>query len=112
MQKPENIVVFITTGADGEAHKIASLLLEKKLAACVNVIPQVESSFWWQGKIDSTRESLLLVKTQAALLPEIIKSVRAAHSNEVPEIIAIPIIGGNTDYLDWINKETMPARGK
>ena len=105
MGKPEYIVVFITTNTSGEAQQIARLLLEQRQAACVNIIPEVASSFWWEGELDSAQESLLVIKTRASLLPEIIKSVKGVHSNTVPEIIALPIVGGNQDYLDWIDKE-------
>jgi periplasmic divalent cation tolerance protein len=105
MKETGKIVVFITTSSEQEAHKIAELLLTKRKAACVNIIPRVGSSFWWQGKLDSARESLLIIKTKASLLSEIVDLVKAAHSYEVPEIIALPIIGGNEDYLKWIDDE-------
>jgi periplasmic divalent cation tolerance protein len=65
----------------------------------------VDSSFWWQGKLDSAQESLLIIKTGASLISEIIELVKSVHSYEVPEIIALPIIGGNEDYLKWIDDE-------
>ncbi|MDI6815292.1 MAG: divalent-cation tolerance protein CutA [Dehalococcoidales bacterium] len=99
------IVLFITTGTDEEAHKIAEVLLNQKKVACVNIVPRVSSLFWWQDKRDSAQESLLVVKTKASLLPEIINLVKGVHSYDVPEIIALPIIGGNQDYLEWIGKE-------
>ncbi len=105
MEKPDYIVVFITTNTAGEAQRIATLLLEQRQAACVNIIPEVDSRFWWEGKLDSARESLLVIKTRASRLPEIINLIKGVHSNTVPEIIALPIIGGNQDYLDWIDKE-------
>ncbi|MCL0057634.1 divalent-cation tolerance protein CutA [Dehalococcoidales bacterium] len=101
----EFIVLFITTSNREEAHKIANVLLNQRKVACVNIVPAVNSFFWWQGKLDSAQESLLLVKTKASLLPEIISLVKGVHSYEVPEIIALPIIGGNQDYLEWIGKE-------
>jgi len=105
MEQPDYIVVFITTNTTGEARQIASLLLEQRQAACVNIIPEVDSRFWWEGKLDSARESLLVIKTRASKLPEIIKLVKGIHSNTVPEIIALPVVGGNQDYLEWIDKE-------
>ncbi len=101
----EFIVLFITTSNREEADKIANVLLNQRKVACVNIVPAVNSFFWWQGKLDSAQESLLLVKTKASLLPEIISLVKGVHSYEVPEIIALPIIGGNQDYLEWIGKE-------
>jgi periplasmic divalent cation tolerance protein len=105
MKETGKIVIFVTTSSEKEAHKIADLLLKKRKAACVNIVPKVDSSFWWQGKLDSAQESLLIIKTKASLLPEIVELVKAAHSYEVPEIIALPIIGGNEDYLKWIDDE-------
>ena len=97
--------MMITAEDAEEAEHIAELLLAQRMAACVNIIPGVSSSFWWEGKIDKARESMLIVKTESAKLQEIIQSVKMIHSNTVPEIIAMPIIGGNQDYLDWIDHE-------
>lgn len=105
MKGTGKIVIFVTTGSEAEAHKIADLLLTKRKAACVNILPTVDSSFWWQGKLDAAEESLLIIKTNASLLSEIINLVKTAHSYEVPEIIALPIIGGNEDYFRWIDDE-------
>lgn len=102
MDAPAFVVIFITAKDGGEAQRIARLLLEQKKAACVNIVPQVASSFWWQGRIDSAAESLLVVKTEARLLEDIIRLVKANHSYAIPEIIALPVIGGSQDYLDWI----------
>ena len=104
MEEPTYIVLFITTDTAEEARKIAEVLLEQKKAACVNIIPGVNSLFRWEGKVDSARENLLVVKTKASLLSEVINLVKKVHSYDVPEIIALPIIGGNKDYLDWIGK--------
>ena len=102
-RKSDKIVIFITTGTETEAHKIAELVLNRRKAACVNIVPRVTSLFWWEDKLDSAQESLLIVKTKASLFPEIISLVREVHSYEVPEIIALPIIAGNEDYLKWID---------
>lgn len=106
MTKIEEIVVFITAGTDKEAKNIADKLLDQKKAACVNIVPNIDSFFWWQGRKEKAQESLLIVKSRASLLDGIIKLVKEAHSYEVPEIIAMPIIGGNQDYLDWIKEST------
>ena len=105
MKETGEIVVLITTGSGEEAHCIAEMLLNQRKAACVNIVPGVDSAFWWQGKLDSAGESLLIVKTKASLLPEIVNLVKEVHSYDVPEIIAVPIIGGNEDYLRWIDSE-------
>jgi len=105
MKETGKIVIFVTTSSEPEAHKIAELLLRRRKAACVNIVPKVDSSFWWQGKLDSARESLLVIKTKASLLSEIVDLAKTEHSYKVPEIIALPIIGGNEDYLKWIDDE-------
>ena len=104
MEEFAYIVVFITTAADEEAQLIARVLLEQRKAACINIVPGISSLFWWQGNINSAQESLLIVKTRASLLGEIIKLVKEMHSYDVPEIIALPIVAGNKDYLGWIEK--------
>ena len=103
MRKTDRIIVLITAGNEEEAHKIARLLVKQKKAACVNILPGMDSFFRWKGKIDSAREALLLVKTRASLFPEIISLVKEIHSYEVPEIIALPIIAGSEDYLRWLD---------
>ena len=100
------IVVFITAANKKEAGKISSALVGKRLAACVNIIPPVYSIFRWQGKVDKGKEYLLIVKSRKSLLPKLIKLVKSLHSYKVPEIIALPIIGGNKDYLDWLDEST------
>jgi periplasmic divalent cation tolerance protein len=112
MGKPEDdeyVVLFITTAADEEAQLISRVLLERRMAACINIVPGVSSLFWWQGSIDSAQESLLIVKTRASLLDDIVQLVKRIHSNDIPEIIALSVVGGNQDYLEWVGKE---ARGK
>lgn len=103
MKKTDRIIVLITTGSEEEAHSIAESLVKEKKAACVNIVPRVDSLFWWEGKLDSVPESLLLVKTKASLFPEIVELVKRTHSYEVPEIIALPIIAGSEDYLKWLD---------
>ena len=103
MEESAYVVVLITAADAEEARQISRLLLEKRKAACVNIAAGVNSFFWWEDKIDSARENLLIIKTKASLLPEIINLVKAIHSNTVPEIIALPIVGGNREYLQWID---------
>jgi periplasmic divalent cation tolerance protein len=105
MDKPEHIVVLVTANNTEEAQQIASALLEKRQAACVNIVPKVDSHFWWEGKLDTAAESLLIIKSRAARLEDIIRLVKEVHSNTVPEIIALPVIGGSPDYLEWLDKE-------
>ena len=98
------VVVLITTPSKEEAERIARDLLSKKLAACVNIVSDVKSLFWWEEKIDEANECLLVIKTRLDQMKELIESVKQIHSYTVPEIIALPIITGNTRYLEWINQ--------
>ncbi|MDI6751804.1 MAG: divalent-cation tolerance protein CutA [bacterium] len=98
------IVVFITASEEEQAKKIAEELVSKRLIACANILPKVSSLFWWQGRICSEKEVLLILKTKEDLLDKVIKTTKELHSYEVPEIIALPIIGGSEEYLEWINK--------
>jgi periplasmic divalent cation tolerance protein len=105
MQWTGPVVVLVTVSSLAEGEKISSILLEQRKAACVNIVPKVMSRYWWQGKIDSSEEALLLIKTRASLVPEIIKTVKKNHSYTVPEIIALPVVEGSEEYLSWINAE-------
>ncbi len=107
MADEKHVVVLITAETLGQGREIADALVGEKLAACVNLMPRIHSKFWWQGKIDSANESLLIVKTREALLDKVINLVKSKHSYTVPEIIALPIVGGNKDYLDWIDEATL-----
>jgi periplasmic divalent cation tolerance protein len=106
MRETGKIVIFVTSSSEEEAHKIALTLLNAKKAACVNIVPRIDSSYWWQGKLESHQESLLVIKSEATQLEQIVTLVKSIHSYEVPEIIALPIIGGNPEYLHWIGEVT------
>ena len=106
MNSTDSVVVLITASGQEEARKIADLLVGNKKAACVNIVPAVDSLFRWKGKVEPARESLLLVKTSAALLSDVVRLVREIHSYELPEIIALPIIGGSEDYMRWLDTAT------
>ena len=105
METSPYVVLLITTATVEEAQRISKVLLEQRKIACVNIVPRVSSLFWWQDKLDSAEESLLIVKTKASLLNEIVPLVKEIHSYDIPELIALPIIGGNQDYLERIRKE-------
>ena len=106
MRKSSYIVVFITTSSYEEARKIADALVDLKKAACVNIVPKVSSLFRWKGKIEDVEESLMVVKTRAELFPDVVSTVKSIHSYDVPEIIALPIVEGDPDYLTWLKEET------
>jgi len=101
------VMIFITTLTPESAEKISQDLLDEKLAACANTIHGVRSLFWWKGKIDEAHESLIICKTRQSLVKKLTKFVRERHEYEVPEIIAVPIIGGNPDYLKWVKESTV-----
>ena len=96
------VVVLVTAKDKKEAGKIARGLLEAKLIACANIVEGVQSLFWWQGKIDSSKEVLLVLKTKKILFKKVSARVQSLHSYQTPEIIALPIIAGSDDYLGWI----------
>lgn len=98
------IAIFITASNKKEAVRIARKLVGEKLAACVNIVDGVDSYFRWQGKIDHAAEVLLIVKSRKEKLPAIIGAVKSMHSYSVPEIIALPIAGGDKPYLEWLDE--------
>ena len=105
MKYDGNVVIFITAGTREEALKVSQLLLERRAAACVNIAHNITSIFWWQGRLETSWESLIIVKTRVSKLEEVVRLVKEIHSYEVPEVIALPIIGGNREYLEWISEE-------
>jgi periplasmic divalent cation tolerance protein len=95
-------IVFSTAGSEDEARKIASHLVERQLAACVSIVPQIESIYRWQGKVESSREWLLLIKTTAERFIAVRDAIRVLHSYELPECIALSVEDGAAEYLEWI----------
>ena len=98
------VVVFVTAGNKKKAKLIAQEVVKRRLAACVNIIEGVQSLFWWKGKADSGKEALLVIKSRKDKLQALIRAVKKAHSYEVPEIIALPLVGGYKPYLKWIDE--------
>src|SRR5690349_8967479 len=103
MEANEHVVIFVTAKDDSEAQDLAKGLIESKLVACANIVPAIRSLFWWEGAIDEAQEVLIILKTRAALIEKVTAKVKALHSYMVPEVIALPIVGGSKDYLHWIN---------
>lgn len=101
------LVVLITCPDMKEAKKISDILLGERLAACINIIPNLKSYFWWAGKIHNANETLLVVKTKEKLLRRVVRTVKRNHQYENPEVIALPIIGGSKEYTEWIAEETI-----
>lgn len=98
-----HIVIFVTASSKKEAQKIAAGLIGRKLAACVNIVDKIDSLFFWEGKIQKAKESLLIIKSKKDKMLKVIKLVKALHSYKVPEIIALPVIAGDKSYLRWID---------
>jgi periplasmic divalent cation tolerance protein len=101
-------IVLVTCASMAEARKIARLVIGKRLAACANILPNVESIYRWKGKIERSREVLMILKTSAARLRELEREVEQQHSYDVPEFIVLPILVGSKQYLEWIGESTQP----
>jgi periplasmic divalent cation tolerance protein len=98
-------LIYITAKDKAEARKIGGELLESKLAACVNIIDNMNSMYVWQGKIQDDTEAILIAKTTEARVPQLIEKVKTLHSYDCPCILSIPVSGGNREFLDWIANE-------
>jgi periplasmic divalent cation tolerance protein len=101
----DKIVVFSTCASAEEAQRMARALVEKRLAACVNVIPGIRSVYRWKDAIEDEEEVLLLIKTSRPLLEELREEIERLHSYEVPEVIALSIVDGSERYLSWMTRE-------
>lgn len=99
-------VVYMTAGGLEEARRIARELVENRLAACVNIIDGMSSFYWWEGKIQDDRETVLIAKTRASLIPSLIEKVKSLHSYTVPCIVTLPILEGHEPFLKWVHEET------
>lgn len=109
----ESVVVLVTCGSAREAQRLARALVRRRLAACVNVATSpVKSIYWWKGKIESTSETMLLIKTTGGKFLALEKEIRRLHAYGTPEIIALPIVAGSKPYLDWLRNSVRAARRK
>jgi len=102
------VVVLSTAGSADEAERIATALVDERLAACVNLVPSVTSIYRWQGAVERATEVLMVMKTRRAFVKRLVARLRELHSYEVPEAIVLPIEGGSRPYLDWVLGETAP----
>jgi periplasmic divalent cation tolerance protein len=98
----EPLLVLITAGSQEEAEAIARALVAERLAACVNVVPGITSIYRWQGKVQRDQEWLLVVKSRRDVLDNLVQRVQELHSYDLPEIIALPLVGGSAPYLAWL----------
>ena len=106
----DKIVVLSTCGSAEEAEKIARSLVEKRLAACVNIVPGMRSVYRWKGAIEDASEWLLLIKSKRELFEKLCAELAGLHSYETPEIVALPIAEGSESYLNWMEAELQSTR--
>ncbi len=110
--KNEFVAVYITTKNPRSARKIGKILVKERLAGCINIIPYVNSMYWWKGRIEDHGESVIIAKTRRSLIKKLIEVVKKHHSYKVPCINALPILEGNPDYLKWLKEETRLRRDR
>ncbi len=106
----QHAVVLITAPVE-KGEEIANFIIENRLGACVNVVPKVNSTYWWKGKVERDEEALLVVKTSLKNFGRLKERVKEIHPYSVPEIIALPIIEGNEEYLGWIDESLKEGKG-
>lgn len=102
MSETDAIVVLLTAASGEEAMRLAEMLVSAKLAACVQIMPAMESVYLWQGKIECQSEVLLIAKTIRSKFDDLEREVRAAHSYDTPEIVALQVTAGSAPYLEWL----------
>jgi periplasmic divalent cation tolerance protein len=107
----DKIVVFTTCGSEEEAHMLASALIEKRLAACVNITAPVTSVYRWKGAVEQATEWILVIKSRRELFEPLRVLLESAHSYELPEVLAVPVVEGSPTYLAWLDAETSEVRG-
>lgn len=107
----DKIVVLSTAETDEQARQIARELVERRLAACVNIIPGLRSVYAWKGAVEEACEWLLVIKTSHALLPALQEAVEQLHSYELPEVLVLPISGGSERYLEWLGASLKSSEG-
>ena len=99
-------IILTTAGSQEEAGKIAHALVDRRLAACVNIVPRIESVYRWQGEVETAQEWLLLIKTQRDLYDRVRDVIQELHSYDLPECIMLEVTAGSHEYLDWITQNT------
>ena len=110
MSEHDVILVISTCNSEEIASRIAEGLVSQKLAACVNIVPGVESIYHWQGKLERDKELLLIIKTRKSLFSQLELAIKELHDYELPEIIAVRVEAGEKTYLNWINSATNKIR--
>jgi periplasmic divalent cation tolerance protein len=106
LEMADFIQVFMTAEKKEEAESIAGAVVEKRLAACAQVLGPIRSTYWWEDKLETSDEWLCVMKTRKDLFEKLEEAIREVHAYDVPEIVAVPIVSGNQDYLKWLGEET------
>jgi periplasmic divalent cation tolerance protein len=101
----DKIVVFSTCASAGDAEKIARHLVDLRLAACVNIVPGARSIYRWEGKVEDAAEHLLVIKSSRAAFPALAAAIEKVHPYDVPEVLAVPVVDGAENYLNWLDAE-------
>lgn len=104
----EAVLIMTTVPTEEEGQRLARLLVESRLAACVQILPAMTSIYWWESRLEEAVERILLIKTLYRLYPEIEQTIREAHSYQTPEIVALPIVAVANGYLDWLAATVLP----
>ena len=106
----ETVLAYITTKDKEQARNIGRALVTKRLAACVNILDAMESLYWWEGKIDESREAVLIAKTDRALVDKLTAVVKSLHSYDCPCVLVLPVQGGSEPYLAWLKASLYPGK--
>ncbi|HUI90739.1 MAG TPA: divalent-cation tolerance protein CutA [Chitinivibrionales bacterium] len=102
----KTVALYVTASNKKEAKKIGAMIVKERLAACANIVDKIQSVYWWKSKLEQGAESLLVLKTKQSLAKKAIKRIKAIHSYDCPCITVLPIVGGNSAFLQWIADET------
>ena len=102
----ESIRVVLVSVPRDEAREMATAIVEERLAACINIVPRIDSVYWWDDKIETDTESLMIIKTTAARMQELIEYIEENHPYDLPEVLALPLVAGLAEYVAWIKEET------
>ena len=105
---PEYVIVLTTLPPDHDAAALARTLVDEHLAACVNIQTEMESVYWWKGRVEQERERQIVIKTRAARVDDLVARVGQLHPYEVPEVLVIPVLAGSDAYLGWVSAATEP----
>lgn len=103
-------LLYITTAKLDEAWRVGETLVTERLAACANVLSGMQSCYWWEGKLERSNECVLILKTRASLVDQATARIKELHGYTVPCVVALPIVGGNSDFLAWIESNTKVQR--